>query len=142
MKSEAITISSTINADSLKVWQFYTQPEHIVNWNFAHPSWHCPSAENDLRVGGKTKARMEAKDGSFGFDFVGTFTDVQWGRLLRYELGDREVEVRFEPLSNTTDVMITFDPENENDIEMQRQGWQAILDNFRDYVERKVNVVN
>jgi uncharacterized protein YndB with AHSA1/START domain len=112
-----ITVKTTVNADVKKVWDYYNQTEHITKWNFADPSWTCPSATNDLRVGGKYCARMEAKDGSFGFDFEGTYAKVEEGK------------------GNQTDVVIIFDAETQNSEEMQRGGWQAILDNFKKYTE-------
>ncbi len=136
MMSNKITVNATINADSKKVWDYYTQPAHITKWNFADPSWTCPSATNDLRAGGKYSARMEAKDGSMGFDFEGTYTEVNQGKdfLLNFEDG-RQVAVSFEENGDKTDVAVTFDAEAENSEEMQRGGWQAILNNFKSYTE-------
>lgn len=133
---EKITIQRTINAPIQKVWDYYTQPEHITKWNFADVSWHCPSASNDLRVGGKMLARMEAKDGSFGFDFEGTYDEVEFNQSLVYTMPDkRNVRVAFEEIGNQTHVTVVFDAENMNPVEMQRQGWQSILNNFSNYVE-------
>lgn len=137
MKNNKITIFAYIDASIEKTWEHYTKPEHIVNWNFAADTWHCPWAESDLRKGGRFSSRMEAKDGSFGFDFAGTFDEVKPLELIRYTLGDnRKVEVYFEqPYENKTKVLIIFEPELQNPPEMQQQGWQAILDNFRKYTE-------
>lgn len=130
-----IKVISTINAEVKKVWDYYTNPKHITNWNFADPSWHCPSAENDLKVGGKYRARMEAKDGSFGFDFEAIYTKITDGNEFTYEFGGRTANVKFNSLGSRTEVIVSFDPENENPIEMQKGGWQAILNNFAKYVE-------
>jgi uncharacterized protein YndB with AHSA1/START domain len=135
MNNSKITVQTTVNADAKKVWDFYNNPKHIIHWNFADPSWHCPSAENDMRIGGTYKARMEAKDGSFGFDFETIYTEIQDGKQFSSEFGGRTATVQFNDLESQTEVVITFDPENENPIEMQRGGWQAILDNFKKYVE-------
>lgn len=131
-----ITVEATLHADPPKAWDYYTNPEHITQWNFAHPSWHCPSAENDLRVGGKYRARMEAKDGSFGFDFEAVYTELVLGRKLTYQMTDgREATVIFDGNKGQTHVAVTFDAESENPVEMQRGGWRAILDNFKKYTE-------
>jgi uncharacterized protein YndB with AHSA1/START domain len=134
--SQQITINTTINADSKKVWDYYTKPEHITQWNFADPSWHCPSASNDMRVGGKYSARMEAKDGSFGFDFETIYDEIVDGEKFSYTMLDgRRASVDFKKNGNQTDVVVSFDPENQNPIEMQKGGWQAILNNFKQYTE-------
>ncbi|MCY0976534.1 SRPBCC family protein [Chryseobacterium wangxinyae] len=132
-----IKIDITILAPVEKVWEYYNDPEHIVQWNFAHESWECPSCENDLRVGGKFNNRMEAKDGSFGFDFVGIYDELVQNQLIKYHLEDgRNVEIVFKKLDeNTTKVEISFDPEKQNSVEMQRDGWYAILNNFHKHVE-------
>ncbi len=131
-----IKITATVNADSKKAWNYYTQPEHIIKWNFADPSWFCPSTTNDLRVGGKYSARMEAKDGSFGFDFEGIYDEVIDGEKLVLALGDgRKVDIDFKKNGSQTDVSVAFDPETENPIEMQKNGWQAILNNYKKYTE-------
>jgi uncharacterized protein YndB with AHSA1/START domain len=135
MSLEKIIVESKIEADINKVWGFYTSPSHIINWNFADPSWHCPSASNDLKVGGKYVARMEAKDGSFGFDFEAIYTKVLLLESFTYEFGGREAKVDFQQDGNSTSVKITFDPETENPIELQQAGWQAILNNFKSYAE-------
>ncbi|MDA9555074.1 SRPBCC family protein [Pelobium sp.] len=136
MKASKITIQANIKADTQKVWGYYTSPEHIVRWNFAHPSWHCPSATNDMQVGGKYSARMEAKDGSFGFDFEAIYNEIIDKKEFTYTMPDgRQVTAIFRGLNNHTDVTITFDPEQENPLEMQKEGWQSILNNFKAYVE-------
>ncbi len=130
-----VTIQATISADTNKTWDFYTKPEHIIHWNFASDDWCCPTASNDMQVGGKYHARMEAKDGSFGFDFQAIYTDIKIGKEFSYRmLDDRETKVQFSETKNGTEIVVTFAPENENPIEMQRDGWQAILDNFKKYV--------
>lgn len=135
-----ITIQTTVSADKKKVWDCYTNPKHIVNWNFASDDWYCPSAENDLRVGGKYKARMEAKDKSFGFDFEAIYNEIVEGEKFTYTMEDgREVNASFEDLDGKIRVTINFDAEKENSEEMQRNGWQSILNNFKSYVERKQN---
>ena len=133
--SNSITVTATINANAKKVWDYYTNPEHIVKWNFADPSWHCPKATNDMKVGGKYFARMEAKDGSFGFDFEAIYEEIKTGESFSYSFGDRKATVEFKNLENQTEIMIVFDPENENPIEMQKGGWQAILNSFKNYTE-------
>jgi uncharacterized protein YndB with AHSA1/START domain len=134
-----ITISATVNATPEKVWQFWNLPEHVTQWNQATPDWHCPKASSDLRVGGKFSATMAAKDGSFSFDFEGTYTEVIPNQLLRYTMPDgRKVEVKFVSEGNATVITETFDPETENPIEMQEAGWQMILNSFKSYAESKV----
>ncbi len=135
MEITKVTVQATINSDIKKVWDYYNNPEHITQWNFADPSWQCPNAENDMKVGGKYLARMEAKDGSFGFDFEATYSEIIEGEQFTYGLGERSVNVKFNPISNQTEVIVTFDAENENPIERQRAGWQAILNNFKNYTE-------
>ena len=133
--SNSITVTATINANAKKVWDYYTNPEHIVKWNFAAPSWHCPKATNDMKIGGKYFARMEAKDGSFGFDFEAIYEEIKTGESFSYSFGDRKATVEFKNLENQTEITIVFDPENENPIEMQKGGWQAILNSFKNYTE-------
>lgn len=131
-----ITIDALVHAPRGTAWAAYTDPDHITQWNFADDSWHCPSASNDLRVGGKLKSRMEAKDGSFGFDFEGTYDQVTQEQSLTYVLEDgRAVTTTFEDKDEGTLVTTTFDAETENDIEMQRGGWQAILNNYKAHAE-------
>lgn len=132
----AITISTTINAPIDQVWEAWTQPEHITQWNHASEDWHSPTAENDLRVDGRFKTRMEAKDWSVGFDFEGTYTNVNGKEMIEYSMDDgRRVSIKFIEDGETTKILETFDTENEHSEEMQRMGWQAILDNFKKHVE-------
>jgi uncharacterized protein YndB with AHSA1/START domain len=135
MTDQKISIKASISADKQKVWDYYTQPEHITNWNFAHPSWHCPTASNDMKVGGRYIARMEARDGSFGFDFEAVYTEINLGDNFTYEFGGRYARIEFHDFNGQTEVTISFDPETENTIELQRDGWQAILNNFKKYTE-------
>ncbi|MEN9307783.1 MAG: hypothetical protein RL173_1715 [Fibrobacterota bacterium] len=131
-----ITVETIVNAPISRVWEAWTNPADIVKWNFASPDWHCPSAHVDLRVGGVFGSRMEAKDGSFGFDFGATISALEPEALLQYDLGDgRKVDVRFAQTASGVQVTESFDAEDENSAEMQRAGWQAILDNFRKHVE-------
>ena len=131
-----ITVTTTVLAPAEKVWKLWTTPEHIIKWNNASDDWHTTHAENDLRIGGKFLSRMEAKDGSFGFDFIGIYDLVKENKLIEYTMGDgRKVIIVFTGIGNTTNIVETFEAENENSIEMQRSGWQAILDNFKKYAE-------
>ena len=131
-----ITVETTVNAPVEKVWQSWTRPEHITQWANASDDWHTPRAENDLRVGGHFLTRMEAKDGSFGFDFGGVYDDVQENRHIAYTLGDgRKVKIDFSSQGNSTKVVETFEAENTHSVEMQQGGWQAILDNFKKHTE-------
>jgi len=134
---DKVKIDITILAPVEKVWDYFNDPKHITKWNFAHESWFCPSSENDLKPGGKFNNQMEAKDGSFGFDFIGTYDEVITNERIKYHIEDgREVEVIFEKIDgNTTKVTEIFDPEKQNSVEMQREGWYAILNNFHKYVE-------
>ena len=137
METTKITVQSAVKAGTQKVWDYYTQPEHIMKWNFADPSWHCPGVTNDLRVGGKYSARMEAKDGSYGFDFNTVYDEVVEQEKIAYTMEDgRKAVITFRGENGTTRVTVTFDAESQNDVEMQRKGWQAILDNFKKYVEQ------
>lgn len=136
MGTKKLTIATTINATPKKVWDYWTQPEHIIKWNFASDDWHCPKAENDLRAGGKMCSRMEAKDGSFGFDFEAIYDEVKYQEKITYTMLDgRVATTKFEDLDGKTKVTTTFDPETQNPVEMQRDGWQAIINNFKNYVE-------
>ena len=134
-----IVVTATIHAPIEKVWDCYTNPTHIVNWNFADPSWHCPRAENDMKIGGTYKARMEAKDGSFGFDFEAVYTEINEGKRFAFEFGGRISTYEFNDLGADTLLSITFDPETENSIELQKNGWQLILNNFKHYIENEAN---
>lgn len=132
-----IEIENVVEAPLKKAWEHYTDPKHIVNWNAASEDWHCPEAENDIRTGGKFRSRMEAKDGSMGFDFEGIYDEVIPHQLIAYTMEDgRKVETTFDENNGKTIIKTIFDPENQNSIEMQKQGWQAILDNFKKYVEK------
>ena len=134
--STIITISADIHAPVNKVWDYYTHPAHIIHWNFASDDWHCPKAANDLRVGGKLHSRMEAKDGSFGFDFEATYTTVEALQAIVYTIPDgRQVTVHFSETQNITTVTIHFDAEEQHPVDMQKNGWQAILNNFEQYTE-------
>lgn len=133
-----ITISALVNAPLDKVWDKWTKPEHITKWNFAIDTWQCPTASNDLQVGGKYIARMEAKDGSFGFDFEAIYDTVIDKQELTYTMKDgRKATTIFVGNGNETSVTTVFDAESENPVDMQQQGWQAILDNFKKYAETK-----
>lgn len=132
-----ITVEVIINATIQKVWTQFNEPEHIVNWCFASDDWHAPVAENDFREGGKSKTTMAAKDGSFSFDFEWIYTKIEDLVMVEYVLEDgREVIIQFEETGNGVKVTETFDPEEINSLELQRGGWQAILDNFKKYVEQ------
>lgn len=129
-----ITVRTTINGPVERIWKLWTTPEDIIHWNNASEDWHTPKATNDLRVGGKFTSRMEAKDGSEGFDFEGIYDEVALHRKISYTIGDgRKVSVIFSAVNGGTEIIETFETENENPIEMQRGGWQAILDNFKKY---------
>ena len=131
-----ITVQNSIKAPVQKVWEYWSKPEHITKWSNASDDWHTPRAENDLREGGKFLSRMESRDGSKGFDFGGVYDEVKEHNRIAYTMGDgRKVEVDFETSGDETKVVETFDAENTHPVEMQRGGWQAILDNFKKYVE-------
>jgi len=134
---KSITIRTTIKASREVVWKYLTEPAHVVNWNHASDDWHTTRAENDLQVGGKFNYRMEAKDGSFGFDFEGVYEQIIKEQLIRYSLADnRKVSIELSGLGDVTVVTEIFDAENENPLEMQQAGWQAILDNLKQYTEK------
>jgi uncharacterized protein YndB with AHSA1/START domain len=134
--STMITVEATVNAPVKKVWEYWSKPEHITKWCFASDDWRAPHAENDLRTGGKFSSRMEAKDGSFGFDFGGVYDEVKENELIAYTIGDgRKVKITFSDEGNQTQVTETFEAETQNPVEMQKGGWQAILDNFKKYTE-------
>lgn len=131
-----ITVKTSVIADIDKVWSYWTKPEHITNWNFASDEWVCPNAENDLKLNGKFSWRMETKDGSMGFDFGGTYEKIVDKSLISYNMSDgRKVDIEFTQNGNEVIVSETFDAEGTNSDEMQRAGWQAILGNFKKYVE-------
>ncbi len=132
-----ITVEALVNAPVEKVWKCWADPAHITQWNFADPSWHCPSAENDFRVGGKYSARMEARDGSFGFEFWSTYDKIENEKLLELTMGDgRYWKTTFESKGDATLVTEVFEAEKENPVEMQKGGWQSILNNFKSYTEK------
>ena len=132
-----VTIETTVKAPIDKVWSAWTTPEDIKQWNAASDDWHTTQSSVDLREGGAFSSRMEAKDGSFGFDFAGIYTKVVTNELLEFTFGDRAAKVEFLNGENGVLVRETFDAETEHPIEMQRQGWQAILNNFAKHVEAK-----
>jgi uncharacterized protein YndB with AHSA1/START domain len=132
----AVTVETTVNAPIEKVWASWNEPQHITRWAFASDDWHVPKSENDLRTGGKFSTTMAAKDGSFSFDFGGVYTNVETNKLIEYTMSDeRKVRVVFSADGNETKVSETFDTESTHSVEMQRAGWQAILDNFKKYTE-------
>lgn len=130
-----ITVEKLVRAPREKVWLAYTTPEDIVQWNAASEDWHTTRSTVDLRVGGAFSSRMEAKDGSFGFDFAGTYTQVIPQQLLEYAFGDRTANVEFLEAPDGVNVRVTFDAEETHSVEQQQEGWQAILDNFARHVE-------
>lgn len=132
-----ITVEATVNAPLEKVWQCWTSPADIMKWNQADPSWHCPAATNDLRVGGKFVATMAAKDGSASFDFNGIYDEVVKHKLIAYTIeGGRKVRITFSAEGHATKVVESFEQENENPLEMQKFGWQSILNSFKKYTEK------
>jgi uncharacterized protein YndB with AHSA1/START domain len=136
MEKTKITVEATVNAPVEKVWKLWNGPEHIVKWNTAHPDWHTPKAEVDLRVGGKFLSRMEAKDGSFGFDFGGTYDVVDDHKRITYTMGDgRVADTTFKNENGKTHITTVFDAESENPVQMQKDGWQAIMNSFKSYTE-------
>ena len=131
-----ITIETTVDAPANKVWEYWTKPAHIMQWNYSIDTWHSPTAENDLRAGGSFVYRMEAKDGSMGFDFGGVYDVVRPLEYIEYTIGDgRKVKITFSPKGNTTHIRETFEAESENPIDIQKGGWQSILDNLKKYTE-------
>jgi len=133
----AITVEALVQAPIAKVWESWNKPEHITKWCQASDDWHAPFAENDIRTGGTFKTTMAAKDGSFSFDFGGVYSNVKENELIEYAMADgRKVKITFKAEGNATKVVETFDPESENPVEMQRGGWQAILNSFKNYTEK------
>ncbi|MBW5448040.1 polyketide cyclase [Cohnella sp. CFH 77786] len=131
-----ISVETTVHAPARKVWEYWTEPQHITKWSFASDDWHAPHAENDLRAGGKFLTRLEAKDGSFGFDFGGVYDEIRTNEFISYTLGDgRKVTVTFLSQENSTKVIEVFEAEGTHSIEQQQAGWQAFLDNFKKYCE-------
>jgi uncharacterized protein YndB with AHSA1/START domain len=136
MEKTIVKIETAINAPVEVVWDMFNDPEHVTKWNNAAPDWHSPKAENDLRTGGKFNYRMEAKDGSFGFDFGGIYDEVADNKYIAYTMGDgRKVNVTFEEKDGITYITENFEAETENSVELQQSGWQGILNNFKTYVE-------
>jgi uncharacterized protein YndB with AHSA1/START domain len=134
-----ITVKSEVNAPVVMVWKMWTEPRHIERWNNASSDWHTPKAENDLRAGGRFLSRMEARDGSVGFDFSGTYNKVESNQSIEYTLDDdRKVLILFIPNGNITEIIETFEAENVYPAEMQQAGWQSILNNFKKYVEESI----
>lgn len=132
-----ITVETTVHAPLDAVWRAYTTPADILAWNAASDDWHTTRASVDLRPGGAFCSRMEAKDGSFGFDFEGTYTQVVPSRLIEYDFGDRQARVEFTDGADSVHVRVSFDAEQTHSIEQQREGWQAILDRFKSHAEAK-----
>jgi uncharacterized protein YndB with AHSA1/START domain len=133
---QVLTVENTINAPVEKVWEYWTKPEHIIRWSTPSDDWHTPRAENDLKAGGNFLSRMEAKDGSVGFDFGGVYDAVTKNEYIEYTIGDgRKVKIIFKSDGNKTKITESFEAENTHSIEMQQGGWQAILDNFKKYTE-------
>lgn len=132
----SVTVEALVKAPVEKVWKTWNAPEDITKWCQASDDWHAPYAENDLRKGGKFKTTMAAKDGSFSFDFGGEYTNVETNKVIEYTMEDgRKTKVVFTAQGNETKVVETFDAESQNPVEMQKQGWQAILNNFKKYTE-------
>lgn len=132
-----ITVSVIVNCSINKVWEFFSEPQHITKWNQAADNWHCPASENDLKLGGKFKHTMPAKDNSFSFDLEGVYTRVDLYKQIDYVLADdRKVSLVFKEENNQTTITETFETENENSAERQQQGWQAILNNSKNYTEQ------
>jgi uncharacterized protein YndB with AHSA1/START domain len=135
-KKPIIKIQTTVHAPVETVWNAWTSPEHITKWAIGSPDWHTPRAENDLRVGGKFLSRMEAKDGSAGFDFIGTYDEVKQHQMIAYTMEDgRKVKVTFTSEGKSVKIVETFEAESENPLELQKDGWQTILNNFKKHVE-------
>lgn len=142
---DKIIVHTIVNSTLERAWDCYTKPEHIIHWNFASDDWCCPTAVSDLKVDGKFSSKMEAKDGSVGFDFGGIYTEIIDQELIKYTMtaepsqtpeDSRKVEITFESISDLqTKVTVAFDPESQNPTELQQQGWQAILNNFKKYTE-------
>ncbi|WP_421753931.1 SRPBCC domain-containing protein [Croceimicrobium sp.] len=133
---ESIVVEVLIPQELDKVWEAWTQPELIQKWNFASDDWHCPAAINELKAGGTLKWRMESKDGKLGFDFIGTYLEVRPKEFIAYHIEDgRKVEISFIENGNQVKLSESFEPENQNSLELQKQGWQAILENFKKHAE-------
>lgn len=136
IKDKVITVETTVKAPVAKVWDYWNEPKHITHWYFASDDWHAPYAENDLWQNGRFKIRMSAKDESSGFDFEGVYNQIEKKKRIEYTIPDgRRVSVIFNDLGNETRVVESFEAENENPLELQKGGWQAILNNFKKYTE-------
>ena len=134
-----ISVETTVKSSIANVWSCWTTPEDINQWNAASPDWHNPHSVNDFRIGGHFLYRMEAKDGSMGFDFAGTYTNIIEGTLIEYVFGvERNVSICFVPVADGIKIIESFDTEDEHSVEQQRQGWQSILNNFKTYTEAKI----
>jgi uncharacterized protein YndB with AHSA1/START domain len=136
MSAGQIAVEAWVDASIDRAWETYTSPEHVTHWNFASDDWHCPSARADFRDGGTFSSRMEAKDGSFGFDFEGVYTKIVKGRRIEYAFGDRRATVEFLPNGDRIMIRVSFDPETTHSLDQQRAGWQSILDNYAKYTSR------
>jgi uncharacterized protein YndB with AHSA1/START domain len=133
-----IEVSTTVKAPLNKVWEYWTSPQHITKWNFASDDWHCPNAENDLQIGAKFSYRMESTDGEMGFNFSGKYTEISPNNSITYLIDDgRKVSITFTEEGDSTKIVEQFEAENENARDMQQQGWQAILNNFKQYAEQE-----
>ncbi|MDQ2751743.1 MAG: SRPBCC family protein [Bacteroidota bacterium] len=133
---EEITVETTVNAPVEKVWDYFSLPKHIMQWNNASDDWFTPRSENDFKEGGKFVNRMEAKDGSMGFDFTGTYQKIVQNEYIEYTITDgRSVKIAFEPQGEGTKMSETFEAETTNSVDIQKKGWQSILDNFKKYTE-------
>jgi len=140
VKNKLITVETTVKAPVNVAWSLWTEPKHITKWCYASDDWHAPRAENDLHVRGRFTTRMESKDGTSGFDFSGVYTRIERNMVIEYSIADgRKVKVHFTDQGPYTHVVESFEPESENPAEMQKGGWQAILDNYRRYVESKAS---
>lgn len=138
-QATVITVETTVHAPVEKVWEYWNKPEHITKWCSASDDWHTPRAENDLKTGGKFSSRMEAKDGSMGFDFAGVYDDVKPNEYIEYSMSDgRKVKIVFSAQGTDTHIKESFDAEETNPVEMQRGGWQSILDHFKKYTEAAI----
>jgi uncharacterized protein YndB with AHSA1/START domain len=138
---KTVTVETVVRVPVEKAWMFWTTPDHIIQWNNASDDWHTPHAENDLRKGGRFLSRMEARDGSVGFDFNGVYDEIITHQEISYTMEDgRKVNIRFVPEGNVTKVIETFETENTHSVEMQRAGWQAILDNYKNHAESNYSV--
>ncbi|WP_046369863.1 SRPBCC family protein [Flavihumibacter petaseus] len=134
--NKVLTVETTVNAPVARVWEYWNEPAHVTKWAFAIPEWHAPRAENDLRTGGRFMTRMEARDGSMGFDFGGEYTAVTKEKHIAYTMDDgRKVTIDFVADGDKTRIIEAFEPENENPLEMQQGGWQSIMNNFKQYAE-------